>query len=269
MQADACEDMKLLIQAELDGELDATRAMALAGHLTDCPGCTAERARQAALSSRLRAELRTFTAPDSLREKVERQLANAHPSVPVAQPHAVRTVPDHVRHPLASIWRWWQGLLAFGGGAAVTAAVLLLLVLPRAPDLTESVISDHIRALQPGHTMDVVSTNQHTVKPWFDGRLDFSPPVKDLAAQGFPLQGGRLDYLAGREVAALIYGRAKHEIDLYVWPVSGRAAQGPAQGEHNGYNFIRWTQDGMQFWAVSDVEANQLKEFVRLWQQAS
>jgi anti-sigma factor RsiW len=113
--------------------------------------------------------------------------------------------------------------------------------------------------------MDVVSTDQHTVKPWFDGRLDFAPPVKDLRSLGFPLAGGRLDYLAGRPVAALVYQRDKHLIDLYVWPDDGRLARGPADGSRNGYDFKRWSQNGMVFWAVSDLNGAELSDFVRLW----
>jgi anti-sigma factor RsiW len=126
------------------------------------------------------------------------------------------------------------------------------------------VVSDHIRALQPGHLMDVVSTDQHTVKPWFDGRLDFAPPVKDLKPQGFPLVGGRLDYLDNKKVAALIYQRRQHLIDLYVWPDGGHLDHGATEGSRSGYNFQHWSEDGMAFWAVSDLAPDQLAEFVAL-----
>jgi anti-sigma factor RsiW len=118
--------------------------------------------------------------------------------------------------------------------------------------------------LQPGHLEDVVSTDQHTVKPWFDGKLDFAPPVKDLAAAKFPLLGGRLDYLNGRAVAALVYGRDKHLIDLFIWPDRGSAT--PVATVRNGYNAVHWSDGGMTFWAVSDLEARELREFARLWQ---
>ena len=116
--------------------------------------------------------------------------------------------------------------------------------------------------------MDVASTDQHTVKPWFDGRLDFAPPVRDLAAHGFPLVGGRLDYLAGRPVAALAYRRAQHVIDLYAFDGTDLPAGLVPTGSRDGYNFIRWTQDGMTFWAVSDLNAQEMDQFVREWRKA-
>ena len=126
-------------------------------------------------------------------------------------------------------------------------------------------VASHIRALQPGHLSDVASTDQHTVKPWFDGRLGYAPPVKDLKAEGFPLAGGRLDYLAGRPVAALVYQRSQHVVELFAWPDGGHLDHGPAASSRSGYNFLRWSQDGMAFWAVSDLNAQELADFVRLW----
>ena len=131
--------------------------------------------------------------------------------------------------------------------------------------MADTVVAEHIRALQPGHLMDVVSTDQHTVKPWFDGRLDYAPPVQDFQAQGFPLAGARLDYLAGRPVAALVYQRRQHSIDLFVWPIGQQFDGGPAEGSRRGYNFVRWTRGGQAFWAVSDLNPAELGEFVRLW----
>jgi anti-sigma factor RsiW len=143
-----------------------------------------------------------------------------------------------------------------------------LILAPSQESLIDQVIAGHIRALQPGHLEDVVSTDQHTVKPWFDGRLDFAPPVKDLAADGFPLKGGRLDYLDGRPVAALVYQRDKHVIDLFVWPASGAVALPAGDTAIAGYNAVHWATGGMNFWAVSDVERGQLTDFAALWRKA-
>jgi anti-sigma factor RsiW len=183
---------------------------------------------------------------------------------------AAPPLPSAARHPWFRFGgRWLERALPFGAGLAVAAALALVIVPPRGGGLTDSVIASHIRALQPGHLMDIVSTDQHTVKPWFNGRLDYSPPVKDLASEGFPLVGGRLDYLDGRPVAALAYRRAQHVIDLYVWP-SGRGIAAPSGGgEHNGYNYVRWSQNGMEFWAVSDVNQAELGEFAERWRAAT
>ena len=116
--------------------------------------------------------------------------------------------------------------------------------------------------------MDVASTDRHTVKPWFDGKLDFAPPVKDLAEQGFPLQGGRLDYAQGRPVAAMVYGRAKHTINFFVWPESQQGLAAEHTAQRNGYNVVSFAQNGMAVWVVSDLEKQELLEFVHLWRGA-
>jgi anti-sigma factor RsiW len=147
-----------------------------------------------------------------------------------------------------------------------------LVISPAQPGLLDEIVASHVRALQPGHLEDVISTDQHTVKPWFDGRIDFAPPVRDLAAKQFPLLGGRLDYLSDRPVAALIYGSDKHVIDLYVWPIAKGEGNGkpmPQTASRNGYNAVHWSEGGMDFWAVSDLEPAKLGDFVRAWRAAS
>ena len=253
--ADECAEMRLLVQADMDGELTPAEAARVAAHLDQCGGCTELQGQLLALTQRLRREAPYYAAPDALRAAVQARLA---PPIPVARP------------------AWWQrrprlrlrSVAPFGAGFALAACLALLLVLPGGGGgLPDSVVANHIRALQPGHLMDVASTDEHTVKPWFDGRIDFAPPVKDLKTEGFPLTGGRLDYVAGRAVAALVYQRRQHTIDLFVWPDSSTSDRAPAEGSRNGYNFQRWSRGGMAFWAVSDLSAQELAEFVRLWHQ--
>ena len=148
------------------------------------------------------------------------------------------------------------------------ACLALGVILPKeGAGPTDAIVADHIRSLQPGHLMDVVSADQHTVKPWFDGLLAFAPSVKDFKSNDFSLIGGRLDCLDSRDVAALLYRRRQHMGQLFVWPSSRALDHGPTRGARNGYNFAHWSQDGMAFRAVSDLNAAELADFVRLWRQ--
>ena len=254
-------DKVLLVQAELDGELDAAQAAALETHRQICPICRAAQAELLRTRGLLRGEPYEAT-PDDVRARVMARLRQAVP----------QAVPPATRPPRRSWSTLWGSGIGFGLGAACAAAIAFLVVPPQRNDLVDQIVADHIRALQPGHLEDVVSTDQHTVKPWFDGRIDFSPPVKDFAAEGFPLKGGRLDYLDHRPVAALVYQRDKHIIDLYVWPAGGApahlASESNSQGAIQGYNVAHWSADGMNFWVVSDVERAQLDDFVALWKKA-
>jgi anti-sigma factor RsiW len=268
-------DKVLLVQAELDGELDAAEAAVLAAHKTSCPVCQTA----AADITRARAAIdRSLyrSAPEALRARILAELSAAR-DAEAPLPH----------RPATGVSRWWHrfvprfspglggvGLGGFGLGAACAAVIALFVMSSPDPGVTEQIVAGHVRAMQPGHLEDVESSDRHTVKPWFNGRLDFTPPVKDFAAEGFPLRGGRLDYLAGRPVAALVYQRDKHIIDLFVWPAKGdgstppQAAQHQA-AQHHGYNVVHWVQDGMVFWAVSDVELAQLQSFAEIWRGSS
>jgi anti-sigma factor RsiW len=238
----------LLLQAELDGELDAAESAALAEHRADCPDCRQNESTIMAARQALRRATYHRADPELFRAVAGRV-------------GAVRPPRDRrMSFP-------WRGLATFGAGAALAVAILLTMLPLGRPDIVASLVDDHVRALQPGHLLDVVSTNQHTVKPWFDGRVDFAPPVKDLAAEGFPLVGGRLDYLHGRSVAVLVYGRGKHVIELFVWPVSGRPGA-PARAERDGYNVVHWEANAMSLTAVSDLDPSGLAEFVSDWRQA-
>jgi anti-sigma factor RsiW len=236
----------LLVQADHDGELSVAEAAALAEHVQACAECQAARDELAGLSSRLRSELPRYTAPASLRARLQAELAPA----PVVAFRS-RATP-------------WRALGLAAAGAMALAASVALWLPPGTPDVDEAV-SSHIRALQPGHLTDVLSTDQHTVKPWFDGRIDYAPPVRDFASAGFPLVGGRLDYLAGHPVAALVYRHDKHVIDLYVWPDKATAA--PTERAVNGYNVVTWADGTMRFRAVSDLEASQIAQFAALWRE--
>ena len=239
-----CADKTLLLQAELDGELGVAESAALQVHLEGCDGCRALQVELRDLSARVRRAAPRHAAPDRLRARLA---ARAAP------------MPPRLARRLAR-----QPALAFGAGAALAAVVALALIPPPASPLEDQAVAGHIRALQPGHLTDVLSDDRHTVRPWFDGRIDYAPPVRDFAGAGFPLVGGRLDYLGGRPVAALVYRRDRHLIDLYVWPAAGEAA--PVERARNGYAVVSWRAGGTAFLAVSDLEASQLLEFVRLWQ---
>ncbi len=161
-------------------------------------------------------------------------------------------------------WPWLQAAALFGTGAATAWGLALVLLVAPAPDLLgDAVVEGHVRSLMASHLADVASSDRHTVKPWFAGRLDFSPPVIDLADAGLPLAGGRLDYLDGRAVAALVYRSGPHVINLFVWPTAGNAQVAPAFSSQRGYNLVHWAEHGMQMWAVSDLAAGELQGFAR------
>ena len=244
-----CDEIRLLIQADLDGELRPAEAARIAAHLERCPRCAETQTDLATLAGRVRAEVPSYPASDDFRKALVARLAAAAPK------------PAQRRRPV---------LLGagFGMGFAMAASLALIFLPVGAPQLPDEIVASHIRALQPGHLMDVISTDQHTVKPWFDGRLAFAPPVKDLAGIGFPLAGGRLDYLAGRTAAAMIYHRGQHLIDLYAFDGTDLPAGLVPTGSRAGYNFIRWTEGGMTFWAVSDLNAQEMDQFVRAWRRA-
>jgi anti-sigma factor RsiW len=250
---DRCEKA-LLVQAEIDGELTVAQAADLVIHRAHCPMCRGLGADLVFAHGLLHSDLYQ-PAPDNVRERVLARLALAEPqSAPIRHPHWLRD---------------WRPMVPGIGLGAACAAVLALFVL--APDeqrlLTDQVIAGHVRALQPGHLEDVASSDRHTVKPWFDGRLDFAPPVKDFGTLGFPLIGGRLDYIHGRPVSALVYRRDSHIINLFVWPTAVAALSSSEVAEQSGYNVVHWTQGGMTFWAVSDLERGQLTAFASAWQQ--
>lgn len=250
-----CDDARLLLHAYLDNELDAAQSVAIVRHMQACPSCAASYADYEQLREGMGRASLYRRAPDTLLKTWQTE-----------KPVASTTPPARTRRaPLA------LAMAAGFAAAAIIATPLWLTSTRRTSDASQwadEAISSHIRSMQPQHLMDVVSTDQHTVKPWFDGKLDFSPRVKDLAGEGFPLVGGRLDALGGRSVAALIFKRHLHIINLYQWPVSSDDAVQITTQWH-GYNAIQWTTGHMHFVAVSNVNESELHEFVLAFQNDS
>jgi mycothiol system anti-sigma-R factor len=250
----SCELTGSVLHGYLDGELDAARAVDFERHLVSCPECVRALEAQENLRSSLQTAALYESAPSALRKKLLAELGAPVPAMPSSA--AFRPNP----------WRW----LALAA-ALLLAAVMGWRLLPGLGNnrtetaLSAAIVDAHLRSLQPGHLEDVVSTDQHTVKPWFDGKLDFAPPVRDFADSGFPLQGGRIDVVRGRTVAVLIYARRKHVINVFVWPTT--EPDSPlVSGSQLGYNWAEWRKDGMQLYAVSDVSPTGLIELHRLFQ---
>jgi mycothiol system anti-sigma-R factor len=248
----SCELTKTTLHGYLDSELDASRAADFEHHLENCPECVAALEGQESLRSAMNRERLYEKAPASFRRKV---LAAVRPTSPVAV------------MPRRTSWQWLAAAAAIL--LAVYAGWRVLPGLRGSNDeaiLATQVVDAHLRSLQPGHLTDVLSTDQHTVKPWFAGKVDFSPPVRDFAEQGFPLQGGRLDIIQSHAVAALVYGRRKHFVNVFIWPTQARDAA-PRSGSHQGYQWLDWHKAGMQFYAVSDVSPADLQQLQRLLDQ--
>lgn len=251
-------DKTLLIQAEFDGELDAAQSAAIAGHRQSCTYCHEAWQRLHHARQAMRSAASYHPASEALKRRLDQQLSAAG---------LIQTVDNPRQGPMPSrLASWWRSLIGFGLGAAVAASVAILFIQPvPVNDMTDLVVASHIRSLQPGHLLDIASNNQHNVKPWFDGKLDFAPPVKNLADQGYPLEGGRLDYLQDREIAALVYRAGMHQINLLIWPALGDGNLEPKLVEKGGYNIIHWRQNDMMVWAISDLTAPEFQKFVAIW----
>jgi anti-sigma factor RsiW len=244
-----CQQAKPLIEPYADGELDAAGILELEKHIHDCPACALAWRNAQTLKKTLKQDALFFTAPTELRRAIKAELRSQ----------------AETKSPW-SFWKWNWLTTATTSVATACLALLLTLLLTRPSAqqrLTQEIVSSNIRSLMASHMLDVVSTDQHTVKPWFNGKLDFSPPVKDLAAQEFPLIGGRLDYISGRSVAALVFQRHKHVINLFIWPANGKDMNPARSAAIQGYNVIHWAKAEMTFWAVSDLNEKELMEFVQ------
>jgi anti-sigma factor RsiW len=242
-----CAAAKSLLEPFLDEELDAPQRAQVAEHLARCASCAEMHAQLLELRTAIRSQAPYYRAPAGLRERIRFSVRQAG-------------------RPADGTWRW----------IAIAAAILLVVsaawnvALFRSHNssanvIAQNVLSSHVRSLIGAHLLDVPSTDRHTVKPWFNGKLDFSPDVRDFAAQGFPLIGGRVDYVGDRQVAALVYQRRQHVINLFTWPSA--APDSPAELMRNGYHVIHWNSAGMAWWAVSDLNADELRQFEGLYRQ--
>ena len=239
-----CDETSILMHALIDGELDAGHARELETHIATCAGCAARLREFHELRKMMTPASLRFAAPAELRASIEGKLPK--PAAGVSSRRAV--------------------IKGFAGGAALSAIAasgVLVMVTRRDDDrrVLGEVVSAHLRSLQAQHLTDVVSTDQHTVKPWFNGRLDVAPPVADLTAQGFTLLGGRLDYVDAKPVAAIVYRRRVHIINLFCAPAPGSGDRAAAMESLHGFNVRRWRENGLSLWAVSDINADELAEF--------
>jgi len=256
-----CQESHDYIDAYIDSELDVATTILVKQHLRDCPKCQQLLETRKVVVAVLNNPQISFEVPDALFGKIQAVLPSVRSDV-------------QRRSGSRFVFSWFAVPLAL----AATIVVMLGLVFlnqrgmvdrSRGNALAQDVISSHVRSLLATHLLDVPSTDQHTVKPWFDGKLKFSPPVRDFAGQGFRLIGGRLDYIEGREVAALVYQRRLHIINLFVWPLESSRNTAAENFTKDGYNVSHWARDGFEFWAVSDVNAEDLKAFTDLQMQQS
>jgi anti-sigma factor RsiW len=249
-----CAEFEVLLHALIDGELDAGHAREVEAHAAECSACAEKLASFRAMRDAISAAALKEPAPAHLRSRIEASMA---------VPATPSTTAQGFFRPSR---RGFFG--GFALGSALSAAVAASLVLTVMRDNQQQVVADefvsaHIRSLQAGHLMDVETSDQHTVKPWFNGRVDVAPPVVDLTAEGFTLLGGRLDYIDGQPVAAIVYQRRKHLINLFVAQRLGAKRGGALSQSIQGYNVRHWSQDGLDFWAVSDLAGDELDEFVQ------
>jgi len=240
-----CDQSKPLLQAYADGELDAARILELESHLRACPACACAMENLRSLKKAVKQDALYFAAPAGLRRQIKAELRSSAGERP----------------------KFWNWLSVTTTGFATACLALLVMIAETRPSgqqrIEHEVVASHVRSLMANHALDVASSDQHTVKPWFDGKLDFAPPVKDLAAQEFPLTGGRLDYVDNRAVAALVFQRHKHIINLFIWPAKETLSPPVALAPMQGYNVIHWMDSGMTFWAASDLNETELAEFAR------
>ena len=263
-----CEQCKNLMDGYLDRELDPITNQEIEQHLRDCRNCDQAYKAHGSLMRAIGDGAPYYKASATLRERIQSSLRQEIAKEPVR--NVVEDSPS-----LFSARPRWTRTVSFGtpwsrlalAAAIVFAAIIAFNLMSRLQRpgndqfLATQLIASHARSLMANHLTDVASSDQHTVKPWLDTKLDFAPPVVDLSSEGFPLIGGRLDYLDNRPVAALVYERRKHFINLFVWPASSDAARAPKTITRQGYQLLHWADSDFNYWAVSDVNVNDLQTF--------
>jgi anti-sigma factor RsiW len=242
-----CADKEMLLHALIDGELDAANSVAIETHLKTCSGCAAALEHLEAVQGALSQNGIRHITPSALRDRITAQLAS-------------QSGVTSTQWPRRALSPWLAG-----GFAALAASLLLLVAVPQltATGVEDQLIVSHVRSLLANHVTDIAASNQHVVRPWFNGKIDFAPPVVELSDQGFPLVGGRLDYVDGRVVPALVYHRRLHTINLFIRPLGSLSSPFSLATNRNGYSITRWAKDGLEYWAVSDINASELELFHR------
>ena len=244
-----CHETRELIHGYLDGELDLVKSLEIESHLEDCDACAQTYKGVRGLRSALAQSAVRFDPPKNFEGRLR---------------SALRREDEPQRRSTIFRWQWLVAATSLISVIAVIWAVAAIRSRQSQGDvIAQEIVSSHVRSLMADHLTDVPSSDQHTVKPWFDGRLDFSPPVKDLSQQGFSLNGGRLDYIGHRPVAALVYQRRQHPINLFVWPATEPTALSEKASVSHGYNLIRWSSGGMAYWVVSDLNLAELQQFAQ------
>jgi anti-sigma factor RsiW len=248
-----CREAEALLPAYVDRELDVTSSLQIEAHIAACRNCAAAVERDEALRTAIGSAALTYAAPADLAPRVRAAVRRA------ARP----------RTALVQRARRWAAIpAAMAVAAAASWMIAVNVVGPRsAQPLLDELVAGHVRSLMVDHLVDVESTDQHTVRPWFNGKIDFAPPVADFTASGFPLVGGRVDYIGGRPVAALVYRHDRHVVNVFIWP-HATADAAPREFSSQGYHIVRWNDGGLEYWAVSDLNTRELEVLAALIRQS-
>jgi anti-sigma factor RsiW len=247
-----CDQAEPLLSAYVDRELDITKSLETEAHLRECNRCSVTAEQHEALRAALNAASLAFVPPAGLERRVRK---------------AVRRETKRRVLFTPALWRWAAAPMAATLAALLTWSVAMQRGGTSGEDVVlNELVSGHVRSLMVDHLVDVATSDQHTVKPWFNGKVDFAPPVTDFTASGFPLVGGRVDYIAGRPAAVLVYRRRQHVVNVFIWPSAQQEAEALRNVTFDTYHLVRWSASGLTFWAVSDVSGADLESLARLFQ---